>query len=284
METECDFMEIDNNIAARLQIPSLQQQKDNELPESLPVPMLANFGHFESSDEKESSFMTTNDDEKANGERRVSDELESETIQRNTQSTEEQGVENLETGIAEFGLGKQERSGENSTQNMTVQFGEFGVDTDEPLSKLGEGHYNIKYDGSNPLFCEGEHVTGGNEKGSNGNLKRANESFSSGLEPRTENESSEPESKYDQQGFQGNSESSFITTGTDPLFGVVNELSAGALHASKETGNENDNFFGGRGLFDSPDREFVFVNRDGTAQSSPRITRHPLENSDEYFY
>lgn len=55
LEHECDFMEIDNNIAARLQISSLNQQLEN-LPENISVPLLANYGHFEHAEEKESSF------------------------------------------------------------------------------------------------------------------------------------------------------------------------------------------------------------------------------------
>ena len=57
-EHDCDFMDIDNGIASRLQISSSElanQQKD--LPENIPVPLLGDFGHFQEGNEKESSFM-----------------------------------------------------------------------------------------------------------------------------------------------------------------------------------------------------------------------------------
>ena len=62
MEHECDFMEIDNNIAARLQVSSPNQGTDR-LPQNISVPLLANYEHFEHATEKESSFTESPPDE-----------------------------------------------------------------------------------------------------------------------------------------------------------------------------------------------------------------------------
>ena len=272
METECDFVEIDNNIAARLQIPSPQQQKENDLPESLPVPMLANFGHFEESDEKESSFMTSDVDGKRSEETAGSGEPagsveKSETTHRDTLSGQEQNVENTETGLQ-----KQEADEENSDQNLPVQ---GGVNKEDPFSSFLEGN-DIHSIGSIPLFCGEDQKAGAEERRSSDNSNTTSESLQSGLEIRTENEISELECKHDQKSSHDNSESTSNTTGADSLFSVANEMFVG----TSETGKEN----GRTDRTESLDREFVFVNRDGTAQGSPMPPRHPLETSDEFFY
>lgn len=285
METECDFMEIDNNIAARLQIPSLQEQKDSDIPESLPVPMLANFGHFEDSDEKESSFMTSNVEGNENVEAVDSDEpagslAKSDTTHRDTLSSQDLNFEGSETRKAESSLGKQEGDGENSNQNLPLEGGGYAVDTEDAFLSFDGGHLDIQTVGSSPLFCDENYVVGAAERRSSDNSDSTNESFLSGLEPRTENKIGEPGSKHEQTTFHGNSENTSITARTDPLHNIVNELFVGASRPPNETGNDH----GGTDGTASPDREFVFVNPDGTAQGSPKPRRHPLENSDEFFY
>ena len=278
METECDFMEIDNNIAARLQIPSLQQQKDgSELSETLPVPMLANFGHFEDSDEKESSFMTGDVEGAQHGETADSDEpaaslTKSVATHENTLSSQEQTVEDSENS-----LDKQDIDGEDSSHNLSDQDCGNAVDTEDLLSSFIDEHKTIHSIGSIPLFCGENRVAGTEERRSSDNSISTNDSILSGLDPRSENEISVPESKLDQKSFQDKTETVSVTLGDEPLF---SEPLAEASYPPSETENKNTE----TRQTDSPDREFVFVNRDGTAQASPTSHRHPLEENDELFY
>lgn len=274
METECDFMEIDNNIAARLQIPSLQQQRESaELPDTLPVPMLANFGHFEDCDEKESSFMTSDTNGKQNEEPANSDELadgleESElTTHRNTDSNQGQAI----------ALEQREGDSENSRRDDFVKASE-NTDTEDPFSSFVEGNQDIHSIGSIPLICGDDYSTGNvnEERRSSDNSISTNDSFLSGLsEVKTENGITEPEIKHDQNSIQHNIDTRSIEPPeTDPL---CNELFEATSNPPKrESGNENART--------SPEHEFVFVNRDGTAQASPTPPQQPLEESDEYFY
>ena len=276
METECDFMEIDNNIAARLQIPSLQQQKDgSELSETLPVPMLANFGHFENSDEKESSFMTCEVDRKQHGETADSDEqvassTEPEVTHGNVHSVQERTVQDSENG-----LGKQDADGEESSHNLCDQESGNTVDTEDLFSSFVEGQSAIHSIGSIPLFCGENRVAGTEEIRSSDNSISTNDSFLSGPDLRSDNEISAHESKHDQKSFQDKTETVSVTLGDEPLF---SEPFAGA--PPSETGNKSTE----TRQIESSDREFVFVNRDGTAQASPTPHRHPLEESDEFFF
>ena len=278
METECDFMEIDNNIAARLQIPSLQQQKDgSELSETLPVPMLANFGHFENSDEKESSFMTCEADRKQHGETADSDEqvassTEPEVTHGNIHSVQERTVEDSENG-----LDKQDVDGEESSHNLCDQESRNTVDTEDLFSSFVEGQSSIHSIGSIPLFCGESRVAGTEEIRSSNNSISTNDSFLSGPDLRSDNEVSAPESKHDQKSFQDKTETASVTLGDEPLF---SEPFAGASYPPSETGNKRTE----TGQIESSDREFVFVNSDGTAQASPTPHRHPLEESDEFFF
>ena len=292
METECDFMEIDNNIAARLQVSSVQRLKSSELPESLPVPMLANFGHFEDTDEKESSFMTTNEDKNASAETGVSaDEPMPGLIHANTQRAEELRTDNVEAGVSKTSSENPELRGD-STQNVTDQDADFGAGDGKPFLNIGDLHHSINSIGSNPLFRK-EDVSSEKMEEFNDNFNRTSEPLFPALEPTSENEFSQLESSTDQMNVQGGEDTSGVVTQSDSLIDVFNELSVGASE-KKETEDENNDPLGGKNktdwhspLFrtDSPhDREFVFVNRDGTAQSSPQLSRHPLENSGEFFY
>lgn len=292
METECDFMEIDNNIAARLQVSSVQRPKSSELPDSLPVPMLANFGHFEEIDERESSFMTTNEDKNASGETGVSaDEPTPDLLPANTPREEELRTDNVEAGVSKASSENPELGGD-STQNVTDQDADFEADAGKPFLNIGDLQHSINSIGSNPLFGE-EDVASKKMEEFNDNFNRTSEPLFPALEPAAENEFSQLESATDQRNVQGSEDSSGVVTQTDSLFDVFNELSVGASE-KKETGDENNDALGGKGETDwhspllgtdSPsDREFVFVNRDGTAQSSPQLSRHPLENSGEFFY
>ena len=278
METECDFMEIDNNIAARLQIPFLQQQKDgSELSETLPVPMLANFGHFEDSDEKESSFMTSEVDRKQHEETVDSDEqvassIEPEVMRGNTHSIQEQTVEDSENS-----LDKQDVDGEASSHNLCDQDSGNTVDTEDLFSSFVEGQSTIHSIGSIPLFCGEDRVVGTEERRSSDNSISTNDSFLFGPDLRSDNEISAPESKHDQKSSQDKTETVSVTLGDEPLF---SEPFAGASYPPSETGNKGTE----TRQAESPDREFVFINRDGTAQALPTSHRHPLEESDEFFF
>ncbi|KAJ7389995.1 hypothetical protein OS493_028052 [Desmophyllum pertusum] len=295
METECDFMEIDNNIASRLQIPSLHQQRDGDipkgLPEGLPVPMLANFGHFENSDETESSFMSGGDveaqekpEESADSSEQGEENNESSLTvtvaetPETTQSVQEPYFEELQTLNVEVSLAEQEDSVENPKQNFAVQGGDLKVDTADLFSSFGEGHADIETIDS--LFC-GEGLAADSED------RTHHENYTTTGSCYVEPEKGEPDTKpsivHDQNGVQGQITSTSVSIGTDPLFDTVNELPLRPSNPLNERENVND--FSPEGLFrvESPDREFVFVNRDGTAvQVEHRPPRHPLEDSDEF--
>lgn len=155
---------------------------------------------------------------------------------------------------------------------------------------IGDLHHSINSIGSNPLFGE-EDLSSKKMEEFNDNFNRTSEPLFPALEPTVENEFSQLESTTDQRNVQGGEDSSGVVTQTDSLFDVFHELSVGASE-KKETGEENNDALGGKsdthsplfGTDSPPDREFVFVNRDGTAQSSPQLSRHPLENSGEFFY
>ena len=183
METECDFMEIDNNIAARLQVSSVQRPKSSELPESLPVPMLANFGHFEETDEKESSFMTTNEDKNASGETEASaDEPTPGLLPANTQREEELRTDNVEAGVSKASSENPELGGD-STQNVTDRDADFEADDGKPFLNIGDLHHSINPIGSNPLFGE-EDLSSKKMEEFNDNFNRTSEPLFPALEPQ----------------------------------------------------------------------------------------------------
>lgn len=287
METECDFMEIDNNIASRLQVPSLQQQqKDNDIPEGLPVPMLANFGHFENSDETESSFMSgdvegeQNDDSAGSNEQGKDNDESGLTVNETTQNVQKQHVEELESLNTEASSVKQGNDVEYSKQNFAVQGGVLKDASEDLFASFGEGPANIESIDSNPLFC-GESQVEEVEESTYDNNSTATTLLSSNIERRIENERGHLEN---QQSVLPNQKSNIgdTSSGTDPLLNPVTQLPIRATNTLNERKNVDDNSLEDLFRTESPDREFVFVNRDGTAQGEPSPPRHPLENNDEF--
>lgn len=287
METECDFMEIDNNIAARLQIPSLQQQKekDSSLPESLPVPMLANFGHFENSDENESSFMSGDAGGEQKSESVGSDEQAKEndecslTATETTENIQKQIVEELENLNTEIISVKQENNGEYPKQNFAVHGGDIKDDSEDLFASFGEGPGNMESILSNPLFC-GEIQDDDAEERTNVDNSNATTLLASNVEHRADNETGQLDSQesalHNQKGTVADASTS---SETDPL---LNPLPTPTTNTLNERQNANDITAEELSGTESLDRDFVFVNPDGTAQGEPRPPRHPLENSDEF--
>ncbi|XP_078375705.1 TBC1 domain family member 5-like isoform X2 [Oculina patagonica] len=285
METECDFMEIDNNIASRLQIPSpQQQQKDTDIPEGLPVPMLANFDHFENSDETESSFMSGDvegeekEDSAGSNEQGKEDDESGLTVKETTQNV--QNVEELESLNTEASSVKQGNDVEYSKQNFAVQGGVLKDASEDLFASFGEGPANIESIDSNPLFCGESQVEGVEERTYDVNSTTTT-LLSSNTEHRIENESGQIENE---QSVLRNPNSIIGDTsnGTDPLFNTVSHLPTQSTNPLNERKSANDNSLEELFRTESPDREFVFVNRDGTAQGEPSPSRHPLENNDEF--
>ena len=285
METECDFMEIDNNIAARLQIPSLQPQKeqDNGLPEGLPVPMLANFGHFENSDENESSFMSGDGGEEQRGESAGSDEQANEndecglTATETVENAKKQVVEELENLSTEIISVKQENNDEYPEQDNAVHGGTVKEDSEDLFASFGGGPGNVESILSNPLFCGEIHTNDAEERRQIDNSNDATP-FGSNVERRVENVTDQFDNQRPDD--KGSVVDTSASNETDPLFHPP-ETEAPKPHNERQNPN---------GIFtmelcgnESLDRDFVFVNRDGTAQGESRTTpRHPLEISDEF--
>ena len=276
METECDFMDIDNNIAARLQIPSLHQhkEKDSGLPEGLPVPMMANFGHFENSDEHESSFMSGDAGEEKKGEMAGSDEQSSENVEcgltatETTEDVQKQIVEELENLNKEIISVKQENNGEYPKENIAVHTGE--VKDENLFASFGEGPGNVESILSNPLFC-GEIQANDAEERTQVDNSNAATPFGSSIDSRIENESSQLANQRPAlHNHKGTAVDTCTSSETDPLFDPPEAKATNPLSKRQNPNAE------------SLDRDFVFVNRDGTAQAEPRPQRHPLEISDEF--
>lgn len=288
METECDFMEIDNNIAARLQIPSLQQQKENDsgLPEGLPVPMLANFGHFENSDENESSFMSGDGGEEQRGESAGSDEQAQENDECSSTATEtsaenaqKQIVEELENLNTEITSVKQGDIGEYSQQNIAVHGGAVKDDREDLFASFGDGPGNVESILSNPLFCGEIQANDSEERTRVDNSNTATPSGST-VECGIDNETGQLDNQRSVLHYhKGTVVDTSTSSETDPLF---NSPEAKATNPLNERQNPNDISSKQLSGAESFDRDFVFVNRDGTAQGEPRPPRHPLEASDEF--
>lgn len=251
METECDFMEIDNNIASRLQVPCLQQQKESEMPETLPVPMLANFDHFQpDNDEKESSFMTNN--------------IEDKEDEENAGSCEP--VADFENDEVSESNGEKLVGLDNASSDVLLKNEEFVGNDEEAVSTFVQGQQEDQSGESVSIFCVDSKDKSTGETRSNCQAMSINDSFSDN-EPRTEDKIAQS----DQQCDQGNDGDTILCPdGSDPL---GNQMS----HPLIDLGSD----YVDTGRTESVDREFVFVNRDGTARVSPS---HPLERSDEYYY
>ena len=275
METECDFMEIDNNIASRLQVPSPHQQRDTDIPEGLPVPMLANFDHFENSDETESSFMTGDvegeqKEASASSNEQMKDNDESGlTVSETTQDVQTEHVEELEDLNTEISSVRQGNDGEGLEQNIVIQGGILKDESEDLLASFGEGPANIESIHSNPLLC-GESQVDEAEERTNDDKSNASTLMPSNVERRVEDDVQQ--SIVDNQ--TGIVQNTSTSNGTGPLLNPT--------QATNELKNLNDISVGELFRTESPDRDFVFVNRDGTAQGEHRLPRHPLENSDEF--
>ncbi|XP_031560897.1 TBC1 domain family member 5-like isoform X2 [Actinia tenebrosa] len=84
-ETEKDFVDIDNGIATRLQISSPNIRPDPTSDHGTPVPSLANFNHYENTNDKEPALLTSKSID-SNGDTNFIDsqnELQSENIMDN---------------------------------------------------------------------------------------------------------------------------------------------------------------------------------------------------------
>lgn len=290
METECDFMEIDNNIASHLQAPSLHQRKDTDIPKDLPVPMLANFGHFENSDETESSFMTGDVDGEqkavsAGSNVEINDNDDSDLLaNETTQNVQKHHVEELESLNTEGSSVKQGNYGEHLKQNFAVQGDALKDDCEDLFASFGEGPTNIGSIDSNPLFCGESQPFDEVEERTHGNNSNAPTLLSPNVERRIGNESGQ----LDNQQSALHIKTSIIGgtsngTESDPLVNPVTQVPTRATDPLNERQNRNDNSLDELFRTESPDREFVFVDCDGTAQGEPRLPRHPLENSDEFY-
>ena len=280
-------MEIDNNIAARLQIPSLHQQKeqDTSLPEGLPVPMLANFGHFENSDENESSFMSGDGGEEQKGESAGSDEQAKEndecslTATETTEDVQKQIVEELKNVNSEITSVKQENNGEYPKQNIAVHGGAVHDDSEDLFASFGDGPRNVESILSNPLFC-GEIQDNDPEQMTQVDTSNAATAFGCKVECGIDDDMGQLDNQRPVlHSHQGSIVDTSTSSETDPLF---NPPEAKATNPPNELQNPNDISTEGLCGAESLDRDFVFVNRDGTAQSEPRPPRHPLETSDEF--
>ena len=297
METECDFMEIDNNIASRLQIPSLDQQKekDTELPEGLPVPMLANFGHFENSDEYESSFMSGDGGEEPRS-GSGSDEQAKENDECSLRATDEQAKENGECSLTatetsknaqkqiaeelenlniEITSVKQENNGEFPNQNIAVHEGAVKDDNEDLFASFGEGPGNLESIISNPLFC-GEIQDNNVEDRTHVDNSTAATPFGSNVEYSIDSKTGQLDNQ--QPVLLSHKGSAVGPSETDPLFNPPEAKAANPLNERQNPNDSSEKLSGAESL----DRDFVFVNRDGTAQGESRPPRHPLENSDEF--
>ena len=287
METECDFMEIDNNIAARLQVPSLDQhkEKDTDLPEGLPVPMLANFGHFESSDENESSFMSCEGGEEPRG-GSGSDEQAKEngdecslTATETSKNAQKQIVEELENLNIEITSVKQENNGEYFKQNVAVLEGAVKDGSEDLFASFVEGPGNVESILSNPLFC-GEIQDNNVKDRTHVDNSTAATLFGSNVECRIDSNTSQLDNqRLVPHSHEGSVVGTSTSSETDPLF---NPPETKAVNPLNERHNPNDISSEKLSGAESLDRDFVFVNCDGTAQGEPRPPRHPLEDSDEF--
>ena len=283
IETECDFMEIDNNIASRLQIPPQNQQKHSEIPENLPVPMMANFGHFENSDETESSFMSagvkqgniqesehsSEADKESNGKEFSMASAEMESIQQQLRE-----FENLN---AEILAGKHDGKAENLKENFAALEDGENVGAGDLVLRFGEETGTLESTQSTRLL-QGEDKVGdttaerhvdNSDLPSHDKLKRENE--------RSEGDKDELKANN----FQGIVGSLTTSCDTDHLCNATSPLSLPISDPLTERKNNNDNFLSGVLRGDPLDKEFVFVNRDGTAESELKPKWHPLENSGE---
>lgn len=254
METECDFMEIDNNIASRLQVPCLTQQKESEIPETLPVPMLANFDHFQpDNDEKESSFMTNID-----------------AKQESENAGSREPLADFENGEVSESSGEKHVDFDYASSDVFLKNEGFIGNDEEAASSFFQGQQEDQSDGSVSLFCADSKYKSAEETRSNDRSMSANDSFSDN-EPRTE----EKVAQSDQQCDQVNVGDTILCSD----HGVRDPLQVGNQTSHPLVDSESD--YADTGRTNSLDREFVFVNQDGTAQVSPL---HPLEESDDYFY
>ena len=232
MDQDYNFMDIDNSIAARLQISSLNwRQQDRGLPENIPVPLLADFGHFESRDEKESSFMG-----------------EGGEVEKPGDTTAPAGEERLAVGEGET-LGDQ---AERDLGPLFVKEGE------QPADDVGENVFSS---------------TGSNSRESADKLRALAEPID-GSEPRIKETELSAFTKL-----------SSLSSSSPERLGQLSETTLCNLENKRleETMTRGDGGNNSGDFSSSPNehahlQDFVFVNRDGTAQRSPSSARHPLEH------
>ncbi|XP_022797430.1 TBC1 domain family member 5-like isoform X2 [Stylophora pistillata] len=284
IETECDFMEIDNNIASRLEIPPQNQQKDSEIPENLPVPMMANFGHFENSDETESSFIS-GDVQQGNFQEsehfsEVSKENKGKEFSMTSAEIEsiQQQLRELETITAEVRAGKHDRKAENAEETLATHEGGNNDDAQYLVSPLNGGNGILESTESNSLLHGEEGVS---DTKAQRNVE--NSELLSHDKPGGEDEICDGD-KEDSiaNDFQRMKGSRATSCDTNPLCDTDSQLSLPTSDPLTEGESSNDTFSTGVLRSDSPCREFVFVNHDGTADNELKPKSHPLESSGEF--
>ena len=283
IETECDFMEIDNNIASRLQIPPQNQQKHSEIPENLPVPMMANFGHFENSDETESSFMSAGVKQGNIQESEHSSEADKENngkefsmVSAEMESIQQQ-LRELENLNAEISAGKHDGKAENLKENFAALEDGENVGAGDLVFRFGEETGTLESTQSTRLL-QGEDKVGD----TTAERHVDNSDLPSHDKLRRENERSEGDKdELKANNFRGMDGSLTTLCDTDHLRNATSQLSLPISDPLTERENNNDNFLSGVLRGDPLDREFVFVNRDGTAESELKPKWHPLESSGE---
>ena len=143
------------------------------------------------------------------------------------------------------------------------------------FASFGEGPGNLESIISNPLFC-GEIQDNNVEDRTHGDNSTVATLFGSNVEYSIDSKTGQLDNQ--QPVLLSHKGSAVGPSETDPLFNPPEAKAANPLNERQNPNDSSEKLSGAESL----DRDFVFVNRDGTAQGEPRPPRHPLENSDEF--
>ena len=265
MEHECDFMEIDNNIASRLQVPSLRHQMHLEnLPDGIPVPMLANFGHFENpSEETESSFITGKVDQMASGD--YSGGFE-DLNEKSSANTLKYNAEVSET-IAVEGDSFEKRASD-----------EYNSEDNHLKNDLHEYICNFDVE---PRSSEVPVDSNSNIEGTEPDSFNDNSAVSSEVAHKTDKKPVQPDDDNQFPAVVNGDGSREMSSVADPLTNLMDDFNLEIQLQSWNSGYSSDIPGRCRPEGESPERDFVFVNCEGEAMSLPKPPRHPLENNQD---